>query len=92
MTDPVIDDLRARLTADVRPIHVRAPGERDAPYSRGVIVTIEATPSTSMSFEINVREASELRDRLHEFHHRLAGARRSGVEVWPLLLAGCACT
>lgn len=67
MTDPVRDDLRARLTTEVRPLRVQAVDERDRPYSRGIIVTVQQSASTSMSLEVNALEAAALRDALGTF-------------------------
>ncbi|AWY04908.1 hypothetical protein PBI_FLOOF_73 [Microbacterium phage Floof] len=66
-TDPVRDDLRDRLTTEARPIRVEAVDARDRPYSRGIIITVQASANTSMSLEINAPEALALRDALHTF-------------------------
>ena len=58
------EELRARLTTEVRPIRVEPVHERDRPYSRGFVVTVEQGPHTSIRLEINGGEAQVLRDAL----------------------------
>lgn len=63
MAAAMAEERRTQL----RPMEVRAPDDRDAPYSGGVVITICTSANQSMSFDINPREARDLRDKLHEF-------------------------
>jgi hypothetical protein len=63
------EELRQERLTRLRPIEVRTPSDRDAPYSGGVILNFDHNAQSSSSIDINRRELEDLVDKALVFLH-----------------------